>query len=104
MEEKYYIGTDLKFLINIEAEGFSMDSDDYEIELRCNSRSVTVHKEDIVEDGEDHYLCVDSTQFGSGMLQMVVYAYVPDEHFLDDHTRTEIAVVNLCELRKTYGG
>ena len=27
MEEKYYIGTDLKFLINIEAEGFSMDED-----------------------------------------------------------------------------
>ena len=49
MEEKYYIGTDLKFLINIEAEGFSMDDDDYEIELRCNNRTARVEKEDSVD-------------------------------------------------------
>jgi hypothetical protein len=98
--DSYYVGTDLKFLISIEAQGFSMDLDDYKIVLRCKNVQKTVTKNDIVvDDQNNHYLCVDSTQFGPGMLQMVVYAYVPDEDF-PDNDRAEVAVLNLCEIKK----
>ena len=100
MKDSYYIGTDLKYLIQIEAEGFSMDDDNYTIVLRCNGREITVPKEDIVEgDNDDHYLLVDTSQFGSGMLKMIVYAEVPDDNF-SDGARTEVASFDLCELKK----
>jgi len=98
MTENYYIGTDLKFAITLTCDGFSMDEDDYSILLKCRNRQVTVSKEDIVVDEQDnHYLCVDSSQFGPGILQMVVTAEVPDMDF-DDHSRREIARLDLCEL------
>lgn len=101
MKDSYYIGTDLKFLINIEAQGFSMEDDDYTIMLKCRNQRVTLTKEDIITDGQDnHYLCVDSSQFGPGLLQMVVSAEVPDGDFPDGY-RTEVAVVDLCEIKKT---
>lgn len=97
MADSYYIGTDLKFFIQIEATGFSMDDDEYSIVLRCNGREV---KGDVVEgDNGEHYLIVDSSQFGSGTLKMIVYAEVPDEDF-PDGARTEVASIDLCELRK----
>ena len=100
MKDSYYVGTDLKYLISIEASGFSMDDDDYTIVLRCNGREVTVTKDNIVDgEGGTHYLCVDTTQFGSGMLKMIVYAEVPDDDFADE-SRTEVAVFDLCELKK----
>lgn len=100
MNNSYYIGTDLKFLISIEAEGFSMDEDDYTIVLKCNGRQVTVGKDAIVEGSQgEHFLLVDSSQFGSGLLTMTVYADVPDEDF-PDNSRTEVATMELCELRK----
>lgn len=100
MTDNYYIGTDLKFAITLTCDGFSMDDDNYSIVLKCNGRQVEVNKEDIVEDDQqNHYLLVDSSQFGSGLLRMVVYADVPDDDF-PDGTRREVAALDLCELRK----
>lgn len=100
MTENYYIGTDLKFAITLTCDGFSMDDDDYTIVLKCNGRQVTVSKDAIVEGSQgEHFLLVDSSQFGSGLLTMTVYADVPDEDF-PDNSRTEVATMELCELRK----
>lgn len=93
----YYVGTDLKFLISIEASGFSMDEDHYSIVLRCGGKEVPG---DVVEgDNNEHYLIIDSSQFSSGTLKMIVYAEVPDEDF-PDGARTEVAAIDLCELKR----
>lgn len=98
--DNYYVGNDLKFLISITAQGFSMDNDNYSIVLRCGNKEVEVSKDDIVTDNSgNHYLCIDSKPFGKGTLQMIVYADVPDDDF-EDGTRREVEVLNLCKLEK----
>ena len=97
MKDSYYVGTDLKFLVNITASGFSMDDDEYTIVLRCNGKEV---QGDVVEgENNEHYLLVDTSQFGSGLLKMIVYADVPDEDF-PDGTRREVASFDLCDLKR----
>lgn len=97
MKDSYYVGTDLKFLVNVEASGFTFGEDECTIVLRCNGKEVPG---DVVE-GEDnqHYLIIDTSQFGSGLLKMIVYADVPDEDF-PDGTRREVAALDLCDLKR----
>ena len=96
----FYIGNDLKFNIDISADGFDMDDDNYEILLRCGSKKVVVSKEDIVEDDNNHYLLVDTSTFPSGLLQMIVTAFVPDSDF-DSGTRREVGKIDLCYIHHT---
>ena len=104
--EMYYVGTDLKFAINITAEGYDMVEDDYEILLVCGLTKVQVAKNDIV-DGEDeegnptHFLLIDSTQFPSGTLRLVVYAKVPDDDF-DSGVRREVNALDICVIKHPY--
>lgn len=101
MMNQYYIGTDLKFLFNIECSGFSMDEDEYEITLVCGKQRMVVPPSQIVVDGENHYLCLDSKMLGQGLVKLVVKAHVPDDDF-PDGKRTEVDVIDLCLLRATY--
>ena len=98
--DNYYIGTDLKFAINITAEGFDMDTDDYEIILRCGGKRITVPKSEIVVgENNTHYLLVNTDEFTGGTLRMVVKAQVPDDDF-DDGYRAEVAAIDLCVIKK----
>ena len=101
-EERYYIGTDLKFAITITADGFDMASDDYACELLCGFKKVTVKKDDIVTgvDGES-YLLVDTTQFPSGTLRWVVTASVPDGDYAKGY-RNEVDATDLCIIKHPY--
>lgn len=95
-----YVGTDLKLLVEITAEGFDMDKDNYTIELRCGRVTKTVPKSEIVvheEEDDGHYLIVDTREFGAGMLTAVVRAAVPDDD-CPDGVRHEVAVVELCRI------
>lgn len=95
--ERYYIGMDLKYLLQVECEGFDMDEDDFDVELRCGDICCKCKDSDVVKMGENWYLLVDTTKFKPGLLQVVFKAYVPDAAFKDG-TRTEMGVVNLCRL------
>ena len=97
--DKCYIRTDLKWLINVECEGFDMDEDDFDVELRCGAQCYKCKDSEVVKEGDDWYLCIDTTKFKPGLLQMVFMAYVPDDAF-EDGTRTEVGVLNLCQLRE----
>lgn len=105
--ETYYIGTDLKFKIEITASGFSMDDDDFSITLICGQEKVEYEKGDLFQDGNgDWYILIDTSQFKNGILKMVVTAEVPDEDFSGtDSLRTEMTMVNLCKLQygQSYG-
>lgn len=93
-----YEGTDLKFAINIECEGFSMRSNDFHIVLSNGCKSITILKEDMVRDENNvWYLCFNSRKLGAGTVTMVVYANVPDDDF-EDGERTEVYKCTLCHI------
>lgn len=99
MEQAYYVGTDLKFKIDITAEGFNQSEDEYEIKVVCGNQSQTITQDDIVEDEDGHYILIDTTQFGTGLIKLIVTAKVPDEDF-DAGYRREVTVHELCYIRK----
>ena len=102
MEESYWLGTGLKFAINITADGFDMNEDDFEVAIGNGSKRIVLQKSDI-KDGEngEHLLCFDSTQFPSGMLRLVVSAKVPDDDF-DDGVRKEVFAMDFVNLKHPW--
>lgn len=96
--ENAYIGTELKFIIEITADGFSMVDNNFTVTLKRGSYSRTFEKGDLVQDDEDNfYLCFDSSEFGKGLITAIIRAYVPDEDF-DDGFRTEIQKFDLIKI------
>lgn len=95
----YYVGTDLKFLLTIEAPGFNQDEDDYEIRLESDDAQVVIPKSEIVDGEDGHYLCVDSTRLGTGLVRMIVMAKVSDSDFKKGYRR-EVLVRDLCYIKK----
>lgn len=92
-----YAGTDLKFLIDIKSSGFKMDEDDFDIVLTNGRKKVEFTKDDLVHGDDGWYLCFNSSELGSGDINIIVYAYVPDSDF-DDGIRTEVYKDALCRI------
>lgn len=97
-EEKYYIGTDLKFKLEITASGFDQGTDEYTIDLYSGSKRITVTQDQIIDDGDGFYLLVPTSQLKPGVLKMVVTAKVPDGDFPSGY-RNEVTVQNLAYLK-----
>lgn len=93
-----YLGEELKFAVNITAQGFSMADDDFDIIVSVGKIKQTYNKLDLVVDDQgNYYLLVDTTAFKKGDMYATIYAYVPDPDF-DDGFRTEIDKVKLTTL------
>lgn len=94
-----YIGTKLKYLFGISANGFDMTTDDYSVSLYCGGRTLTLLPPDILYDADsgNHYLVIDTSVFRSGMLYITVTAIVPDSDF-PDGVRLEIVKQPLIRL------
>ena len=43
-----YVGTELKYLLNIETEGFSMDVDDFKIIIRSSHDTIEIPKSEMI--------------------------------------------------------
>lgn len=102
MAEQIWNGTEVKMRLTIEAPGFSMDNDDFTIVLKCGGHSLTFTKDDLVVDEHGNYIvCFDTAPFGSGSVDAVITAYVPDDDF-NDGTRTEVLkltnIGRICEV------
>ena len=97
--EGYYVGTDLKFKIDITAEGFDQFQDDFEIKVVCGNRTQVITQDDVVEDDDGLYILIDTTQFGTGLVKLIVTAKVPDTNFESGYRR-EVTVHELCYIRK----
>ena len=95
--EKFYIGVDLKYLLTVECEGFDMDEDDFMVELQSGGQCYKCKDSEVVKEGDDWYLVVDSRKLKPGLVQMIFKAFVPDDAF-EDGTRTEIIMIDLCRL------
>lgn len=96
---KIYLGTDLKFLIDIQCDGFSMADDRFEVKLSRGSKVLEFQKEDLELDSEGHfYVCFSTTDLGSGRIKAEVTAHVPDDDF-EDGFREEIQRFELVTVK-----
>lgn len=100
MMDRAFIGTELKFLVDISSEGFDMNADPYEIVLSCSGRTKKITKDDIIYDEveDKHYMLVDTADFCPGTLMAKVIAQVPDTDFPDGY-RAEVYKTVLLILK-----
>ena len=97
MKDKIFQGTEVKYLVEITASGFSMHDDDFNITLRRGNKERTFQKNELIEEmviveGQEkynYYLCFDTAEFGTGVIVCIVRAFVPDTDF-PDGLRTEV--------------
>ena len=62
-----YVGTELKYTLNIETEGFSMDTDDFKIIVRSSHDTIEIPKSQMILTDNDEYLfTVDTSELGAG--------------------------------------
>lgn len=84
-----YIGEELKYAVQLTAQGFSMETDDFEIVASVGTRKVTYKKADLIRSEGTFYVVIDTSKFRKGDLYLTAYAYVPDAD-MPDGTRVEI--------------
>lgn len=98
--ESIIVGTEVKFAVNIEAQGFSMDDDDFTLYIMRGRNIVKEYsKSDLIVEDDTYLLCVDTEETGVGSFDLAVNAQVPDGHFPDIY-RTEIERVPLMTVKK----
>lgn len=91
-----YQGTELKFTLDIQSDGFSMADDDFKVVIKNTKKSVTILKAEMILDENENYLfTVDTGFMGTGEYWITTIAYVPDDDF-DDGLRTEVQKQLLC--------
>jgi hypothetical protein len=121
----YYKGDEIKFAINIEAPGFSMDDDDFDIEVKSGNTSVKGYKDasksqdtavvifketETVQpetpEGEEPqdpvtvstwYAIVDTSTLALSNMRVIATAYIVDAN-ANDGVRKNIAVQPLGKL------
>ena len=98
--EAIIVGTEVKFAVNIEAQGFSMDDNDFTLYIMKGRNIVKEYqKADMVVEDDTYLLCIDTNEIGIGTFDLAVNAQVPDGHFPDIY-RTEIERVPLMTVKK----
>ena len=93
-EDKIYLGTRLKYVLEIEASGFSMDTDNFCVDLIRGPKVIHLEKGELEYDDENWYVCFDTNELGPGIITAKVTAYVPDTDFADG-IRTEVQKITL---------
>ena len=123
--DNYYKGDEIKFAIEIKASGFSMDDDDFDIEVKSGNTSVKGCKDasksqdtDVVifketktvqpetPEGEEPadpvtvntwYAIIDTSKLAFGKMRVIATAYIVDAN-ANDGVRKNIAVQTLGNL------
>ena len=83
-EDLIYIGTKLKYILEITCDGFSMDDNEFCVDLYRGPNTLHLDKADL-EHGIDGnwYVCFDTNVLGAGVVTAKVTALVPDLDFHD---------------------
>lgn len=111
----FYKGDEVKFLLDITAQGFSMDDDDFEVEVRVGKKSVkgyktpaqddpndlVIYRETTGQDGNETtsawYAILDTSKLEAGDMRVIATAHIVDEH-ANDGVRNATAVAALGRL------
>lgn len=101
MVDKVFIGTEMKYAVNITAAGFSIADDDFEIDVARGSTKLHFDKADLpFDDKGQYYLCFDTAELGTGDVSVVITAHVPDSDFADG-IRDEVVSFILLNVERT---
>lgn len=99
IEDEAFLGTEKKYLLNIESSGFDMERDDFEVLLKRGPNSLTLRKADMIRDDEDNwYIVFNTADLGPGVVSMTVIAHVPDTDF-PDGIRDEVDKFNFLRIK-----
>ena len=94
-----WYGSGLKYAVTMTCEGFSMDTDDWEITVTRGPRRIVFTRENSVRDDQGQwYICIDTKALGPGELYITFDAAVPDSDF-EDGVRHEIQRFRLINSR-----
>lgn len=94
-----YVGTKLKYTVDIQSEGFSMADDDFAVVIKTTRNEKTITKADMkITAGEEYLFTIDTDELGTGDYTIYTIAYVPDEDF-DDGKRKEVTKQILCTVK-----
>lgn len=97
-QEKVYIGTDVKFIVEPTSPGFDKTQDDFEVLLKRGKITKKFTKSDMIVDEDDnYYICFSTTEFGKGLVQAIITAHVPDDDF-EDGFREEVDKIDLIDI------
>ena len=84
LQDEAVIGTEKKYVIDIRSTGFSMEDDDFEVDIYRGSQTLHINKSDMIVDYEGNfYFTFNTADLGVGLATIVVTAHVPDGDFLD---------------------
>ncbi len=91
--DRIYYGSTPKFSLEIVGDGFSMNTDDFEIVLKGSKGSVRIGKKDTFQDDDGNfYFFFDTRELGVGKVKAVVTARVPDRD-MPRGIRSEVYVI-----------
>ena len=97
--EEVYIGTKLKYLIEIGSAGFAMERDRFTVDILRGQNSMHFEKFDMeMDDQGNWYVCFDTLALGTGKITAKVTAYVPDTDF-EGGIRTEVTKIDLINIK-----
>ena len=99
IQDRAYIGTEMKFKVEITAAGFSMVDDDFTITLKRGTVTKTFEKSELVYNQDGFFLCFDTSEFGTGVVTAIIRAEVPDNDFEDGY-RTEVYKMDFMIIDK----
>lgn len=88
-EKRVFVGSDVKFRVTITADGFSQDTDNWDVTITRGSTSHTYAKADCIQAIDGWYVAFNTADFGAGRYTATIAAYIPDTDF-PDGTRKEV--------------
>lgn len=96
-------GEEAKYFVDITHEGFDMETDDFEIELRYGlmGKSIKLTKQDMTADSSGKYFFQFDTSGIVGKVTAVCTYKVPDTDDVDDSERTKVDEQLLCFIATT---
>lgn len=92
--DEIYVGTELKYALNIEAEGFDMWEHEFEVDIVRGQKRIHIPKDAMVISDDQFFLCFDTRELGTGRVYAYVTAHVPDADF-PDGIRDEVQKLEL---------
>ena len=97
--DEVYIGTELKFRIEIGSSGFNMMDDDFMVDIYRGPNALHFKKEDLeMDELNNFYVCFDTLALGTGKVSAKITAFVPDSDY-PDNLRTEVAKIDLINIK-----
>lgn len=98
-KNSFFVGSTLKFAINIEREGFNMAWNDWKVTVTRGDKSIVCDRNtnSVFDENDQWYFLVDTGILGVGTYKVRIDIDVPDEDYPDGYSH-EVYGQNLCKI------